>query len=277
MIYDNMLAQAVDAYQRLFPQTNNMAAGGAVPSIDQAQEVLTPTLSEMIAGVQPIPPKTCIVGLCSDHVPFLLDLTRAETGSLLVTSDPACGKTEHLRALAESAIRLNSPHEVQIAVITNDPDEWADLRDTPGYSRYFVGVYAWYEQGASDLVNYLVSLGEDRASGRHPGATVLLLVDDLSGVFTADFEIQNGMHWLLEYGPYSQIRPVASMDAQLCPPNPFWVDTFRTFLVGRIASDSLAESLGLSGVMSTKDLVPYAEFSAFTGETWTKYRLPMRD
>jgi len=193
---------------------------------------------------------------------------------LLVTGDPACGKTAHIKLIAESAICLNSPHEVQIAVITNNPEEWTHLRETPGYSRYFMGISAWYEQESSDMVNYLVSLGEDRSSGRHPGASVLLCVDGLAGVFNADFEIQNGLHWLLEYGPYSHIRPVASMEAQLCPTNSFWVDTFRTFLVGRIASDSLAQSLGLSDVLSTKDLISNHEFSAFTGQAWTKYRLP---
>jgi len=273
----NMLSQALDAYQRLFPGFKNNFAREYPPSTDQVQELKTTTLEELIAGVQPIPPKTCVVGLCADNVPFLLDLTRSETGSLLVTGDPACGKTEHLRIITESALRLNSPHEVQIAVITNDPDEWANLLETPGYQRYFIGVSAWYEQGASDLVNHLVSLGEDRATGRHPGSTILLIVDDLPGVFTADFEIQNGLHWLLEYGPYSNIRPIASMDAQLCPSNPFWVDTFRTFLIGKIASDSLAGSLGLSGVLTTKDLIPNHEFSAFTGQAWTKYSLPMRD
>jgi hypothetical protein len=273
----NMLTLAVQTYQRLLPELKNMIVRGNHQNPDQVLEIQTPTLGEVLQAVQPIPPQTCLVGLCEDNVPFLLDLTGSDTGSLLVTGDPSCGKTQHLKVIAESAICLNSPHEVQIAVITNDPDEWANLRETPGYARYFIGIFAWYEQGASDLVNQLVSLGEDRSSGRHPGATVLLLVDDLPGVFDADFEIQNGLHWLLEYGPCCHIRPVASMDAQLCPTNPFWVDTFRTFLVGRITSDSLAQSLGLCGVISTKELISNHEFSAFTGQAWTRYRLPIRD
>lgn len=273
----NMLTLAVETYQRLLPELKNMLVRRNQRIPDQVQEIQTPTLAEILQAVQPIPPQTCVVGLCEDNLPFLLDLTGSDTGSLLVTGDPSCGKTEHLKVLAESAIGLNSPHEVQIAVLTNDPDAWAGLRETPGYDRYFIGIFAWYEQGAGDLVNTLVSLGEDRSSGRHPGATVLLLVDHLPGVFEADFEIQNGLHWLLEYGSYSHIRPVASMDAQLCPSNPFWVDTFRTFLIGRIASDSLAQSLGLSGVMSTQNLISNHEFSAFTGQTWTRYRLPIRD
>jgi hypothetical protein len=273
----NMLTLAVESYQRLFPEWKHRISRENPPAVEQLQELQTPTLGELIAAIQPIPPKTCLVGICDDNVPFLLDLTRSETGSLLVTSDPACGKTEHLRMIAESAIRLNATHEVQIAVITHDPDEWSDLCQAPGYEQYFIGVFAWYEQAASDLVNTLVSLGEDRASGRHPGATVLLIIDDLPEAFTADFEVQNGLHWLLEYGPYSHIRPIASMDASLCPSNSFWVDTFRTFLVGRIASDSLAESLGLSGIKSVIDLISNHEFRAFTGQAWTKYRLPMRD
>ncbi len=127
------------------------------------------------------------------------------------------------------------------------------LQKVPGYEKYFIEITAWYEQGANDLVNDLVSLGENRSSGRHPGATVLVILDDLPGVFNSDFEIQNGLHWLLENGAFSLIRPVASMDAQFSPANPFWIDAFRTFLVGKIASNSLAQSLGLTGMDSTKE------------------------
>jgi hypothetical protein len=219
-------------------------------------------------------PYICLVGVCEDHVPFLLDLKQVETGSILVTSDPGCGKTNHLRILVESVISLNSPHEVQIAILTNHPEEWSDLTALPGFDQYLAGIFSWYESGSADLINDLVSLGEDRACGRHRGPTTLLIIDNLEHAFEADFEIQNGLHWLLEYGPLSQIRPMASMNAGLCPANDFWMDTFRTFLVGKIASDSLADSLGLAGLNSTKELIPNYEFRAFTGESWTKYYLP---
>jgi len=271
----NMLALAVETYQRLFPEIKQRIRKEPDLSPAKTQVVPIPRIDEILDMIQPLPPQTCLIGTCADGVPFLLNLTGMETGSLLVTGDPGCGKTHHLQVMAESTIHINSPHEVQIAVITRDPDEWASLLKKPGYSRHFSGVYGWFEQGATDLINQLVTLGESRGSGRHPGATVLLLVDDLPDIFEADYEIQNGLHWLLENGLFSGIRVAASMDARFCPTNPFWVDTFRTFLIGKIESDATAQSLGLDGVGSTKDLMPQVEFSAYTGENWSKYRLPV--
>jgi len=270
----NMLTLALETYQRLFPEMKHKLFDDPTAIIQPRQAEPSPTLQEIIEAVRPVPPQTCVVGICEDHVPFLLDMSQPETGALLVTGDPAAGKTAHLRILVESVMALNSPHEVKIGVLSNQPDQWRDLAEDSQYMRYFTGVHAWYEPGAAELITRLVGLGEDRATGRHLGATMLLIVDDLQNAFKADFEVQNGLHWLLEYGVFSQIRPVASLDAGLCPGNEFWIDAFRTFLIGKISDDSLAEALGLSGLFSTRDLIPNHEFRAFTGKAWTKYCLP---
>ena len=269
----NMLTLAIETYQRLLPELKHRIGINSHPDPVESVQIDLPSLSNLIEMVQPAPPKSCLVGMCEDGIPFMLDLTGSETGSILVTGDSGCGKTHQLQVMAESAMRMNLPHEVQICVLTGNPDEWEGYLRSHDDSRYIIGIYAWYEQGANDLINHLVALGESRSSGRHPGATVLFLIDDLTGVFEADFEIQNGLHWLLEYGPACGIRPIASIKAEHCPTNSFWVDAFRTFLVGRIESDSLAVSLGLEEGYSPKHL-SNLEFSAFTGQEWTKFRLP---
>jgi len=268
-----MLALAIETYQRLLPELNHTIAVDPTLAIGQNQLSPIPTLQELVEMVKPLPPQSCLVGLCEDGIPFLLDLAKGETGSILVTGDINCEKVRQLQVMVESVIQLNSPHEVQVAVLTNDPERWSAFKQEPDLSPYFAGIYAWYEQGATDLINRLVSLGVDRSQGRHRGATILLIIDDLQGVFNADFETQNGLHWLLEYGVLSHIRSIASLDASQCIKNPFWIDAFRTFLVGRIESLSLVESLGYSQD-SVANLIPGLEFIAYTGQSWLKYCLP---
>jgi hypothetical protein len=268
-----MLTLAIETYQRLLPEINQTIGLDNHLALGHNQHLQLPTVRELVQLVQPLPPQSCLVGLCEDGIPFLLDLARSETGSLLVTGDSNCEKVQQLQVMVESVIQLNSPHEVQVAILTNDLERWSTFRDQPHYEPYISGIYAWYEQGATDLINRLVSLGVDRGQGRHRGATILLIIDDLQGIFNADFEIQNGLHWLLEYGAPAHIRPVACLDAAHCVINPFWIDAFRTFLVGRIESASLAESLGYSQELLT-NLIPGVEFIAYTGQSWLKYCIP---
>jgi len=128
-----------------------MIEGSASPS-GQACREQTPTLEELIDGIQPVPPQTCVVGLCEDRIPFLLDLSQPETGSLLVTGDPACGKTAQLQLLVESVMQLNSPNEVKVGVLSRHPEDWTDQIEDPRYARHFLGIFSWYESDAADLV-----------------------------------------------------------------------------------------------------------------------------
>ncbi len=274
---NNMISPAVDTYQRLFPELKQRVAGRTAPVQVQIQDEVASVVTELIEMIQPLPPQSTLLGVCEDGAPFLLDLAGQETGALLITGDSGCGITRHLQATVAATILLNAPHEVQIAVLTRDPEKWKPLANMPGGRRHFSGIYAWYEQGAIDLIDQLINLADDRSSDRRTGATVLLVIDDLSGVFNAGFEAQNGLHRLLVDGPFSHIRPIASLDAQLCTPNPFWVDAFRTFLIGKVASGDTFKDLGFSLDPGALDLVDGLEFSAFTGQEWMKYRVPTLD
>ena len=270
----NMFSLAVETYQRLLPELKQRVARATVPIQVQTPADNAPTVADLVELIQPTPPQTGMLGQCEDGAPFLLDLSGQETGSILLVGDPDSGKDHHLQTVVDSTIRLNAPHEVQVAVLTRNVDAWKPIAGMPGYSSHFSGIFAWYEQGAADLVHQLASLAEDRSSSRRSGATVLLVIDDLSGVFDADFETQNGLHWLLVDGPFSHIRPIASLDASLCSVNPFWVDTFRTFLIGKIEKGSALEEMGFSPEPDAMSLIPGLEYCAFMGQEWMKYRVP---
>jgi hypothetical protein len=271
----NLLSLALQSYQHLFPEVGKKTEKNPLFSFPKVKTHRVPTLGEVIAKIHPLPPQSSVLGVCEDGIPFLLDLAGRETGSLLVTGDPDSEKTRQLQVIVESALRLNSPHEVQIAVLTRDPDEWLPFQKSPLFRRYFLGIHAWYEEDASNLVRRLVSLCEDRGNGRHPGANILLVMDGLENAFGADFEIQDGLHRLLDYGPSLKIRSFASLDAQYCSENPFWLNMFHTFLVGKISSEKTASELGFSYTPRSDAFLDNSEFNAFTGEDWLKYSLPV--
>ena len=273
MTNTNMLTLAIETYQRLMPEIKAKASLVSTSPATKELQIRVPGIQELLESIQPLPPQTCLVGLCEDGIPFLLDLARSETGALLVTGDPDCDRLAHLQVMVESLIQLNSPHEAQVAVLTGDLDRWSSFSGQPGFSSHLMGMHAWYEQGAADLINRLVALGVDRSQGRKRGPTILLVIDDLQGAFDTDFEMQNGLHWLLENGASNHIRTVASLDAPLCGKNPFWIDTIRTFLVGKTSTLSLVENLGCSPDL-VANLIPGFEYLAYTGQAWLKYRLP---
>jgi hypothetical protein len=245
--------------------------------LDEQPHVQQMTVSGIIERMESLPAKTCLLGQCSDDAPFLFDLSNPETGSLLLVGDPGCGKTHHLQAVVESVIYLNAPHEVQVAVLTGDTTQWRVLVENPGHARYLMGVYSWYDQAAATLIEQLVHLGENRSNGRLNGPTVLLILDDLAGIFDATLETQNWLRWLLVDGPFTGIRPVGSLDSRMCADNPFWVDTFRTFLIGNVAVNDAIHGLGFNPEPEGTNLEAGLEFSAFTGQEWMTYRLPALD
>lgn len=270
----NVFSMALESYQRLFPEIGRKIIHLPQHSPETIAPVRAPSLDETLSSIYPLPPHSCLLGLCADGIPFLLDLRSKETGSLLVTGDPDSEKTRQLQVIVESAIRSSSPHELQVAVLTRNPEVWSAFRNVSNYSRYFYGLQGWYEQEASELIRRLVALGEDRSNGRQRGATILLVIDDLTGVLEADFEYQDGLHQLLELGPAVQIRPVASLDSQACVQYPFWLNAFHTFLIGKITLSSKDLDLGFSFPVDEKSDMGKADFHAYTGESWMKYTLP---
>jgi hypothetical protein len=276
MTESNLLSLAIETSKRLVPEFKAKAGLVSASPANRNIQIQVPGVQELLETIQPLPPQTCLVGLCEDGIPFLLDLAKSETGALLVTSDPDCDRLPHLQVMVESLILLNSPHEAQVAVLTSDLDRWSNFSHQPDFSSHIMGIHAWYEQGAADMISRLVTLGVDRSQGRKRGPTIFLVIDDLQGAFDTDFEMQNGLHWLLENGTPNHIRTLSSLDAPLFEKNPFWTDTCRTFLVGKINTSALAENLGYSKDL-VANLIPGFEYLAYTGEAWLKYRMPALD
>ena len=269
----NLFNLAFETYTRLLPELREKLRFEN-PS-GEMRELNLPQLSDILDRYFPLPYQTILVGGCQDGLPFLLDLAQPENGALLVTGDPACGKTRQLQVMVESAIQLYTPRQVQVAAITSWVGDWEGLFAGTDRSRYCQAITTWYDRDSTELLLNLTSLAEDRRYGRRRGAQVLLVIDDLSKIVNLDYEVQVSLHWLLEYGPQSGIWPIVGLEASQSQEMKYWVDTFRTRLLGHIDSPTLANDLAIFEGNRCAQLTASKEFTVWMGNDWIIYNVPV--
>ncbi len=268
----NLLASAMKTYQQLIPELISHRRQGSLD--ERTVAASRGTIGQMVKSMHPLPSRSILLGRCTDGLPFLMDLGDPQIGAILVGCDIGCGKTHQLQVLADSALRINSPRDIQISVVTLNPDEWTFMVEDPERKKYLQGVHAWYDTQTERIIEQLSNLADDRRCGRRMGADVLLLLDDLNFVEELSYEAQVDLHWLLEYGAQSGIWVVATINADQAGGFRYWINTFRTRIVGRIPSTRKAEILAMREGVMAADLEP-GEFRVWTGSGWLSYSLPV--
>jgi len=234
----------------------------------------TRTVGQLIHSAHSGKSPTALLGECADGTPFIIELGDPQMGAILIGCDSGAGKTHHLQLLADSAIKMNTLNSIELAVITFKPDEWQSWRKNPEIGKHLQGIYAWYDPWAEELINNLIDLAETRHSEQQNGTGVLLLLDDISFIEELGYEAQVNLHWLLEYGNQAGVYIVGTMKAQRTPQFRFWVDPFRTRIVGKIMQASSAEIIAQRNDSAADSLDP-AMFRIRTGSRWRTYRLPL--
>lgn len=232
------------------------------------------TVSSLMEALEPAPQQAVLLGRCADGLPFLMALGDPELGAILISCEQGYGKTHHLQSLVDSALQTHSPRQLQIAVLTLNPTEWTRLAGRAAVRNYLQGVAAWYDPQAEALIASLTELAESRREGRQRGPDILLALDDLPALQDLPWEAQVNLRWLLEYGAQSGIWVVATVNAAEVVEFRYWIETFRTRILGRVGDEAAAEVLALNETEAIKTLSP-GEFRAWTGAEWVGYTLPL--
>ncbi len=277
MSTSNLFVNAVRTTQGLFPRRLARKQARRSSMQKSGSRLSSTTVGSLLGAMDEIPSRTILLGQCEDSLPFLMALGDPEIGAILISCDAGFGKTHQLQVMADAAMRINAPHDLQISVLTLNPDEWDYLQSESKSQKYLHDIYAWYDNKGEQTIKTLTELAEDRRQGKQRGADVLLILDDVNYVEDLSYEAQVNLHWLLEYGSQSGVWVVATINAGLSEGFRYWINTFRTRILGRVVSSSDAEILAMRSD-SLADSLAAGMFRVWAGDDWLTYGLvPLGD
>ena len=234
----------------------------------------TVTVGKLLLTLAPVPSQSILLGECKDGLPFLMQLRDPAMGAILIGGDTGCGKTHQLQVMVDSALRMNPPHDLQISILTHKPFEWRSFWGMKRQEKYLYQLKAWYDPSAEDLIEGLLCLAEARREGKQQGASILFILDDFNFVEDLSYAAQVKLHWLLSYGAQSGIWIAAGIKATYAKKFRYWIDNFRTRIIGATAASDEAEILANQG--SQVDVSQkQGFFTIWTGSDWFSYRLPL--
>ncbi len=232
------------------------------------------TVSSLLDAIKPVPDRSILLGRCADELPFLMEIGDPNLGAILIGSEMGHGKTHQLQVMVDSAIRTHPAYKLQVAILTLNTEEWPRFTEPASEEKYLQGLYAWYDPQAENLIASLTELAESRREGERVGADVLFILDDLTAVKDLSCEAQVNLRWLLEYGAQSGIWVIATINSRQSESLRYWIDPFRTRILGRVQEPEQTGILAARKDVFTSDLSP-AEFKVWTGDAWLKYTLPL--
>ena len=242
--------------------------------VEKPSAVEENTVSSILRQLHPRVSKAVLVGRSQDGLPVMVEFSDLEIGAILIGCEAGCGKTHQLQVMVDSALETNAPHELQIFVLTLNPQEWDRLNQHSYTKNYLYGIHAWYDPRAEVMIQSLTELAEARREGGHKGPAVLFVMDDLNFVEDLSLEAQVNLNWLLAYGAQSDVWCVSTLNAALVPSYRYWVDTCRTRVLGKVNSPKIAETLAMRPAQHVSGLQP-GEFTVWTGVKWMPYHLPL--
>lgn len=274
MALPQIISGTFEPQLKILPGLRARTNSGRKQMKTRGQQASLTTVNSLLASLEPVPQNAVLLGRCQDGLPFLMALGDPELGAILIGCEQGFGKTHHLQVLVDSAIQSHSPRNLQVVILTLNPAEWTRFADRNLSSKYLQGMAAWYDPQAEQLIAHLTELAESRRDGQRRGPDVLLALDDLPALQDLSWEAQVNLRWLLEYGAQSGIWVVATVNAGEASDLRYWIDTFRTRIVGQVGDAVAAEILTLQTDTALADLAP-GEFSAWTGTDWIRYSLPL--
>lgn len=274
MSTSNLFVNAVKSTQQIIPDVFSRRKR-TTQTLDKPKRSTGPvTVGKIISELQPLPAHSMLLGQCLDGLPFLMRLEDPAMGAILISCEPGAGKTHQLQVMVHSAIQANAPHELQVSILTHRPNEWNDLAKDVRKNKYLFKLQAWYQDGAEALIKDLTHLAESRREAEDQGAAVLFVLDDFNFVEELSYEAQVNLHWLLAYGAQSGVWVVAAIKSGYAISFRYWLETFRTRIIGRVLSKENAEILS-ARPDSWANGLNSGVFRIRSGEDWLTYRLPL--
>jgi len=249
--------------QALTELANETSASAAVNRPAPA----VPDLSDALARIGTLPLEALFLGMASDGLPVLLNLYDPHPGPMLIAGDSGAGKTAFLQTIAQTVTQTHSLDDIRFGVITNYPDEWEGMAETP----HRLGVFA---VGHTNTREFIGSLTAWAHANKSTHQCSLLLVDDLESVASLEPGAVQDFRWLLLRGPARRVWPIVTLNAPRYGQVISWLQNFRMRIFGRIANGRVAEALGGDRASLLDQLEPRIQFSLREKGNWLRFWLP---
>jgi hypothetical protein len=226
-----------------------------------------PTLENVLARFLPLPEDGLFLGVASDGLPVLLNLSDPRPGGLLVLGDKQTGKTDFLQGVARAASMAHPASVLRFVAVTPHLQEWEGWNDFPRAQ----GLWAPDDPALKDVLNDLST----QAQQEKTPATILLLVDDLQYLEDADQQIRENLRWLVTNGAAGRVWTIATLNAGLASSLPLWVRDFGTRIYGRVGDPDLADRLATMPGANLRTLLSGAQFCIREKSHWLRFWLPL--
>lgn len=232
------------------------------------------TVGRLLSQIQPQPKQALLLGQCLDGLPILMGLDNPALGAILISGENSCGKTHQLQVMIDSALRLHTPDKLQISILTLHPEEWAYLTADHQQQANIHGIHAWYDHRSEKMVQGLSDLAEARRDDTGYQVRHLIILDDLNFVEYLSYEAQMTIHWLLAYGSQLGFTMIASINSVYYHDYRYWIDIFRTRIVGKTDLTEEADGLAMRPGSGAETLAP-GYYRVWSEHNWLTYRLPL--
>lgn len=237
------------------------------PSLQPVPIPVPPNLDTVLAEIGPLPHEALFLGVATDGLPVLLNLSDHTPGPLLIVSDAGAGKTGFLRSIANAVTKTHRPTDLQFGIVTDCPDEWEEMDD----AKHLTGIFSVNRVETKEFILALASWAHKNKDSKQ---TVLLLIDNLEAVAKLDFDVLQNIRWLLARGPSRHVWPIITMNADRYGQVLSWVSIFRSRIFGRIRNERVAEVLSGDKMSTLAQLEVPIQFSLRENEKWVKFWVP---
>lgn len=233
-------------------------------------------LEHLLQQFPDLPSQAMVLGVCEDGLPVLIDLNDPTPGAVLILSDERDQQIEMLRTAIASVVTRSSPHQVQVVILSSEPQDWQKWVAGRGFQRHTIAIERAESEIAGDWILRLADWTEQRRLGQLGGPAVLLVMDTLSFLPNLAYDVRLNFEWMAKEGPPAAVWPLATCSTDLAKVlnSRHLLRAFKTRILG-FARDS-AETGRLVNLSEeiAADLSHTGQFMVQAGENWLRFRLP---
>jgi hypothetical protein len=239
---------------------NNKKRGinGSIPVV--------PSLEEMLKQIGRLPGDCLFFGYAEDGLPVLLNLRNSAPGPILISADPGAGKTNLLKVITQYATLKYDPHELQLGVVTDHPEEWQGQLDFP----HCVGLFPMREECTVQFIQALEAWADLR---KRMEGSVLLIIDGLDDFAHLHSGLIDEMNKILLHGSARKIWTIATSNPRQQKDAYTWLKYFHTRIFGYAKSAALANNPDLPET-TIQSLSRGCEFILNESGRWIRFCIP---